>query len=44
MTKVLQGLLEHVNKQDAELQLLKTQMAELAENDSEVAAAFGAKK
>ena len=44
MTKALQGLLEHVSKQDAELQLLKTQMAELAENDSQVAAAFGAKK
>ena len=44
LTKALQGLLEHVNKQDAELQLLKTQMAELAENDSQVAAAFGAKK
>ena len=44
LAKALQGLLEHVTKQDADLLALKTQLAEMAENDNEVAAAFGAKK
>ena len=44
LAKALQGLLEHVSKQDADLKTLKNQLAELAENDSEVAAAFSTKK
>ena len=44
MAKVLQGLLAHVSKQDADLQLLKAQLEQMTDNDSEVAAAFGAKK
>ena len=44
LAKALQGLLEHVSKQDADLQALKVQLAELAESDNEVAEAFGAKK
>ena len=44
LAKALQGLLEHVTKQDADLQTLKTQLAEMAESDNQVAEAFGAKK
>jgi serine O-acetyltransferase len=44
LAKALQGLLEHVSKQDADLQTLKNQLAQMADSDSEVAAAFGAKK
>ena len=44
LAKALQGLLEHVSQQDADLQSLKKQLAELAENDKDVAGAFGAKK
>ena len=44
MAKVLQGLLAHVSKQDVDLQLLKAQLEQITDNDSEVAAAFGAKK
>ncbi len=44
LAKALQGLLEHVTKQDADLQALKTQLAQMADSDSEVAEAFGAKK
>lgn len=44
LAKALQGLLAHVTKQDADLQALKTQLAQMAEHDNEVAAAFGAKK
>ena len=44
LAKALQGLLEHVSKQDADLQALKVQLVQLAESDNEVAEAFGAKK
>jgi serine O-acetyltransferase len=44
MAKALQGLLDHVSKQDADLQKLKTQLAQMAESDNDVAMAFGAKK
>ena len=44
MAKALQGLLAHVAKQDANLQALKMQLANMADDDSEVATAFGAKK
>ena len=44
LAKALQGLLEHVSKQDADLQTLKNQLAQMAESDNEVAEAFGAKK
>ncbi len=44
MAKALQGLLEHVSKQDADLQTLKTQLTLMADSDNDVAAAFGAKK
>ena len=44
LAKALQGLLEHVSKQDADLQALKLQLVQLAESDNEVAEAFGAKK
>lgn len=44
LSKALQGLLAHVSQQDADLQSLKAQLAQLAEADSEVATAFGAKK
>ena len=44
LAKALQGLLQHVTKQDAELQSLKTQLAQMAENDNQVAEAFAAKK
>ena len=44
LAKALQGLLEHVSKQDADLQALKVQLAQLAESDNEVVEAFGAKK
>jgi type II secretory pathway component PulM len=37
-------LLEHVTKQDADLQTLKNQLAQMTDNDNEVATAFGAKK
>ena len=44
MAKALQGLLEHVSKQDEDLQTLKNQLSQMAEADSDVAEAFGAKK
>ena len=44
LAKALQGLLQHVTKQDADLKALKTQLAQMAENDNQVAEAFGAKK
>lgn len=44
MTKALQGLLAHVSAQDADLQVLKAQLAQMAAADTEIAAAFGAKK
>jgi serine O-acetyltransferase len=44
LAKALQGLLEHVTKQDADLAMLKTQLAQMADSDSDVAAAFGAQK
>jgi serine O-acetyltransferase len=44
MAKALQGLLAHVSQQDADLQILKAQLAQMADADSEVATAFGAKK
>ena len=44
MAKALQGLLQHITKQDADLQTLKKQLAALSENDNQIAAAFGAKK
>lgn len=44
LSKALQGLLTHVSKQDAELATLKKQLAQMAEGDNDVAAAFGAKK
>lgn len=44
LAKALQGLLEHVTKQDADLQTLKNQLAQMSDNDNDVAAAFGAKK
>ena len=44
LAKALQGLLEHVSKQDADLHALKTKLAQMADSDNEVAAAFGAKK
>ena len=44
LAKALQGLLQHVSKQDIALEALKTQLAQMAENDSDIAAAFGAKK
>ena len=42
--KALQGLLEHVTKQDADLYALKTQLAQMVESDNQVAEAFGATK
>lgn len=44
LAKALQGLLEHVSKQDADLQTLKKQLAQMADGDKDVATAFGAKK
>jgi serine O-acetyltransferase len=44
IAKALQGLLAHVSQQDADLQTLKAQLAQMADVDSEVATAFGAKK
>ena len=44
LAKALQGLLEHVTKQDADLHALKTQLAQMVESDSQVAEAFGATK
>ena len=44
IAKALQGLLAHVSKQDADLHALKMQLANMADDDSEVAGAFGAKK
>lgn len=44
ITKALQGLLAHVSQQDIDLKALKAQLAQMAEADTEVAAAFGAKK
>jgi serine O-acetyltransferase len=44
LAKALQGLLEHVTKQDADLATLKTQLAQMAEADGDVASAFGATK
>jgi serine O-acetyltransferase len=44
MAKALQGLLAHVSQQDADLQILKAQLAQMADADGEVATAFGAKK
>jgi serine O-acetyltransferase len=44
LAKALQGLLEHVSKQDADLAMLKNQLAQIAEADGDVASAFGATK
>ncbi len=44
LAKALQGLLEHVTKQDADLLTLKTQLAQMVESDNQVAEAFGATK